>query len=72
VAKKLNPIGWRIPLDLRKRINFKADNRDQTAEEFVIECMEANTIELTGVQKQIQKEHRENRPPIVVKSKHEK
>ena len=64
-------VSWRISDELRARINFKAQRRGQTAEEFVIECMEENTRELKPVSKQIVNEKKSGKKPIVVSSGHE-
>jgi hypothetical protein len=60
-------VSWRIPEDLRKRINTKAEWREQTAEEFVVECMEENTKELRKIQSQIADERKRGVKPKVLK-----
>ena len=64
-------VSWRISDELRARINFKAQRRGQTAEEFVIECMEKNTEELKDISKQIATEKRAGKKPAVLSSRQE-
>jgi hypothetical protein len=55
--KRPKSVGWRIPDILRQRVNAKAELRGgQSAEEFVIECLEENTRDLEEIQNRLTKD----------------
>jgi predicted DNA-binding protein len=56
-APRLKATGWRIPEDLRRRVNIKAETLEKTAEEFVVECLEEATKDVKMFQEEMKRNY---------------
>jgi hypothetical protein len=70
-SKTGKQVGWHISEDLRELVNLKAGLRRQSVDDFVAECLEANTEDVKQLREQYTREKRSGKRPVIVLSRHE-
>ena len=70
-SKRAKQVGWQVSEELRELVNLKAGLCTQSVNEFVTECLEANTEDVKRLREQYTRERRSGKRRMILLSEHE-